>query len=442
MLPPIPVETIEHAISFLRGDIPSLAACSLTCRALLPISRVQLWHEVLLPVQSDGSHSSRTETFIGVLNRNPAIAPYVRSLVLHPRESLGNRAVPFNRAALNTLSPRLPALCSLRLRCLSMQCLYEVVTLIRDLPTLEALYLENVNLGGTDWARGWPRQHVPPAAGAVGGPPPVWALRTLSLSGGATPGAEVARLAHFLEWARDSEYLPMLESLDFCSTLLSPDPSGTGGDMIAPGIPSFGSSLRHFGTVLWDVEVDMSVSVEGREHVKLIMSNLPRCGSLRSLYLQYDRRMPYISCMVREKAFGIPQPFTPTPFFLEHLADVLSAQGPAPLPFLESISLRFDGPASWLVGFEAAFARLADALVGNTMSVKGARRATEARRYPRFSHLRVRTSCLNMLKLISRDGEAGIEERRARQEAERVGLVLPMLANFVQAGVQVEVTCD
>ncbi len=264
MLPPIPVETIEHAISFLRGDIPSLAACSLTCRALLPISRVQLWHEVVLPVQSDGSHSSRTETFIGVLNRNPAIAPYVRSLVLHPRESLGNRAVPFNRAALNTLSPRLPALCSLRLRCLSMQCLYEVVTLIRDLPTLEALYLENVNLAGTDWARGWPRQHVPPAAGAVGGPPPVWSLRTLSLSEGATPGAEVARLAYFLEWARDSEYLPMLESLDFCSTLLSPDPSGTGGDMIAPGIPSFGSSLRHFGTVLWDVEVDMSVSVEGR----------------------------------------------------------------------------------------------------------------------------------------------------------------------------------
>lgn len=258
--PPIPLETIEHSIGFLRGDIPSLAACSLTCRALLPISRVQLWHEVVLPVQSDGSHSSRTETFIGVLNRNPAIAPYVRSLVLHPRESPGIANVFFNRTALATLSARLPALRSLRLRRLAMESLYEVVTLIRDLPNLEALDLDTVSLAGTGLPMEWPQDRVTPTAEAGDGPAPVWALRTLSLFGGAIHGGEIARLADFLEQAR--EFLPGLNSLDFGCPML---PSGAGGAAVAPGVPSFGPSLRHFGTIFCDIEDDMSLSVEGRE---------------------------------------------------------------------------------------------------------------------------------------------------------------------------------
>lgn len=152
--------------------------------------------------------------------------------------------------------------------------------------------------------------------------------------------------------------------------------------------------------------------------------------------------MPYLGSLLREKAFGTPQPYTPTPFFLEHLADVLSAPGPAPLPFLESILLVFYGPNAWLVGFEAAFARLADALVGDADGLTRARGVTEARRYPRFSYLHVHTSFLGMLKMVSREGDPVVQEQRERQEAERVGLVVPMLAKFVQAGVRVEVTCD
>ncbi|EIW58860.1 uncharacterized protein TRAVEDRAFT_48002 [Trametes versicolor FP-101664 SS1] len=435
--PPIPLETIEHSIGFLRGDIPSLAACSLTCHALLPISRVQLWHEVVLPVQSDGSHSSRTETFIGVLNRNPAIAPYVRSLVLHPRESPGIQNVFFNRTALVTLSARLPAFRSLRLRRLAMESLYEVVTLIRDLPHLETLDLDTVSLARMGLPAEWPQERVTPTGGAGDGPPPVWALRTLSLFGGAIHGGEIARLADFLERAR--EFLPGLNSVDFGCPML---PSGAGGAAVAPGIPSFGPSLRHFGTIFCDIEDDMSLSVEGREHVERVISGLRRCGSLRSLHLQYDRRMPYLGSLLREKAFGTPQPFTPTPFFLEHLADVLSTPGPAPLPLLESILLVFYGPNSWLVGFEAAFARLADALVGDADGSTRARGVTEARRYPRFSYLHVHTSFLGMLKMVSREGDPKVQEQRERQEAERVGLVVPMLAKFVRAGVRVEVTCD
>lgn len=271
--PPIPLETIEHSIGFLRGDIPSLAACSLTCHALLPISRVQLWHEVVLPVQSDGSHSSRTETFIGVLNRNPAIAPYVRSLVLHPRESLNSRNVPFNRTALATLGARLPALRSLRLRRLVMEYLYEVVMLIRDLPNLEALYLDHVSLAGIGLPTEWPQERVTPAVDAGDGPAPVWALRTLSLFGGAIHGGEIARLADFLERAR--EFLPGLNSLDFGCPML---PSGAGGAAIAPGIPSFGPSLRHFGTMFCDIEDDMSLAVEGREFSDLPAASHHRLG--------------------------------------------------------------------------------------------------------------------------------------------------------------------
>lgn len=253
----IPVETTEHIISFLRGDIPSLAACSLTCHALLSISRVQLWHEVVLSVQSNGSHSSRAETFIGVLDRSPAIAPYVRSLVLHPEATKNTRRnAPFKRAALATLSARLPALRSLRVRDLVLQSLYEVVLIIRDSPTLEAILLDNVDQleSGRGWQIGWPQQHVPPAPGQM------WKLRTLSLTGGFMHGMEIAQLANYLEWAK--EYLSGLDSLDFSCPLM---PSGAGGAMLAPGIPSFGPSLRHFGTLLFDLESSTSICTEGRE---------------------------------------------------------------------------------------------------------------------------------------------------------------------------------
>ncbi len=169
-----------------------------------------------------------------------------------------------------------------------------------------------------------------------------------------------------------------------------------------------------------------------------VISDLPQCGSLTSLYLRYDRRIAYLGYTVRHRVLGMPPPYTPTPFFLEHLADVLSTRAPTPLPLLESLSLVFDSPTAWLVGFEAAFARLAKVLVGtdDSSDVRGA----SLKQYPRFSHLHVRTSFLSTVMLIS--GDAGMEEQRRRQEMERVDLVLPMLECFVRAGVLVEVTCD
>lgn len=171
------------------------------------------------------------------------------------------------------------------------------------------------------------------------------------------------------------------------------------------------------------------------------MSGLPRCSALRSLYLRYDCRSAHLGHAAREDAAGTPQPHsTPTPFFLDRLADVLSAPGPAPLPLLEKLTLIIESPAAWLVGSETVFARLADALIGDAEGSQGAQGgASREKRYLRFSHLRVRTSCLPLVKGIF--GDAGVEEERKRQEADRVGLIVPMLARFVRAGVHVEVLC-
>ncbi|EIW58856.1 uncharacterized protein TRAVEDRAFT_20734 [Trametes versicolor FP-101664 SS1] len=431
MSSPVPVETIEHTISFLRGDIPSLAACSLTCHALLPISRVHLWHEIVLPVKSDGSHSTRTETFLDLLDCDSAIALYVRSLGLRPENAgCSHGEVSFNRAALDALSARLPALLSLRLHFLVIPSLYDIMILLRDLPALETLCLHSVSLGGDNWLSrrvpAWPEQPVLEPVAVGGQPPSPWALRTLSLIGGSINGEEVTQLALFLE--RSRSFMPKLDWIDFCCAML---PTGPGVDAVLPEVPRFVPSLRHFGITLSDLHYD-GISVQG---------HLPRCSSLTSLYLRYDRRIAYLGNTVRQRVLGTPQPYTPTPFFIEHLADVLSAGGPTPLPLLETLSLVFDSPTGWLVGFEAAFARLAKVLVGTTDDEsKGARGETVARRYPRFAHLHVRTSFLGTVMLML--GEVGMEEQRGRQEAERVDLVLPMLARFVRAGVHVEITCD
>lgn len=171
------------------------------------------------------------------------------------------------------------------------------------------------------------------------------------------------------------------------------------------------------------------------QHLQRVVSGLPRCRSLRSLHLVYERTSAYTLWVLIPPTHGKPLAYRATPFFLELLADVLSAPGPAPLLLLESLTLVFGGPPGWLVGFEAAFARLAAALTGNWGGAEG----TAARRYPRFSRLEVQTTSLKALAPFFEDAE--MAELRYRQAADRVQLALPMFASFVKAGVHVEVTC-
>lgn len=271
---PVPVETIEHTISFLHGDIPSLAACSLTCHALLPISRIHLWHKIVLPVKSDGSHSTRTETFLGLLDCDSTIAPYVRSLGLHPENAgCSHGEVSFNRAALDALSARLPALLSLHLHFLVIPSLYDIMILLRDLPSLDTLCLHSVSLGGDNWLSrrvpAWPEQPVLEPVAVGGQPPSPWVLRTLSLIGGSINGEEVTQLALFLE--RSRSFMPKLDWIDFCCAML---PTGPGVDAVLPEVPRFVPSLRHFGITLSDLHYD-GISVQGRKSCQRLSTTSP-----------------------------------------------------------------------------------------------------------------------------------------------------------------------
>lgn len=177
------------------------------------------------------------------------------------------------------------------------------------------------------------------------------------------------------------------------------------------------------------------------EHIQRVLSELPRCTSLRSLRLGYERTGAFMLEALLPSRAGTSSGYTPTPFFLELLADVLSKPGPAPLPLLESLTLAFGGPPAWLVGFEAAFARLADVLVGDHHDAEDTSDGTTARRYSRFSRLDVRTVSLKTLAPFFED-DSEMELYRDRLKAERLYVILPMLVGFVEAGVHVEVTCE
>lgn len=264
---PLPVETIEHAFSFLRGDIPSLAACSLTCHALLPISRVHLWHEVVLPVELDsyGRHSERTEAFIRILNSNRNVAAYIRSVVVCPPPDYSYLdGIEFDGTMWAALSAQLPAIRSLCLRDILLSDLSELVPLIRDRPTLETLVLDNVGTMPDNYSS-WPASLAQPAAraAAVGGQPSRWALRTLSVLGNAIPIKDLSRLVLFLE---QSTEVMSLEALDICCPM-APFEESLRRPVVWPGILSFGASLRHFGITFRDTKPQARIAIDpvGRE---------------------------------------------------------------------------------------------------------------------------------------------------------------------------------
>ncbi|KAL1942938.1 hypothetical protein VTO73DRAFT_4609 [Trametes versicolor] len=471
MLPTLslPVETVERAVSFLRGGAPSLAACSLTCHSLLPVSSIHLWHEVTWPVELDthnrDSRSTRAEAFIRILNRNRNIAPYLRWVVVCPPPGYSYiDGIEFDGTTWAMLGAQLSAIRSLQLcDLLLLDLTGELVPNIRDRPPLEALVLNNV---GTmlDNCSSLPASLVEPTAraAAVGEESLRWGLRKLSVLGNIITIKELSRLVLFLEQSAEVESLRVL---DICRAMAPLDETPR-GCVVFPGIPAFGESLRHFGITFRDTKPQARIAIdpEGREcfpdtlalfallldacrrqlmtisfhigeHIQRVLLELPRCSSLRSLRLGYERTGAFMLGALLPSRAGVSSGYTPTPFFLELLADVLSKPGPAPLPLLESLTLVFGGPPAWLVGFEAAFARLAGVLTGTSGDAQG----TAARRYPRFSRLDVRTTSLKALAPFFEDAE--MAELRYRQAADRVHLALPMLAGFVGAGVHVEVTC-
>lgn len=180
-----------------------------------------------------------------------------------------------------------------------------------------------------------------------------------------------------------------------------------------------------------------------------VFSALPQCSSLTSLRLGYDSRnsafYEYVS-RDRDDGLATPRARTQTPCFLELLADVLSTPGPAPLPLLESLFIVLNSPAAWIAGFTPSFARLAEVLAGDAGIPGDAGEDRTARRFPRFDHLSLRVSFLTIIRQTlgtPRPGDRYLEaDERERQKEVRMNVVLPMLSDFVEAGVHVEVSFD
>lgn len=261
MLLTLPVENIEHIFNFLADDPSSLSVCASTCHGLVPIARTWLWQEVALPLDQDGACCQRTKAFLGLLDIDPTIVLYIGSLILHPEEyAHAGENVPFDKMTWDIISVRLPTLRSLRLRSLRMVYLYEVVELIRDRPTLEALYLEDVDLGEFRVkVLVWP--HL--SESAVDKPLlPLCALRTLSIVGGDMSGEEAVRLALFLEQAKG--YMPRLDSLDLCC-VMPHDFGRFRRPQAGPGIPLYGASLRHFGITFTELPVSFGPAFDHRK---------------------------------------------------------------------------------------------------------------------------------------------------------------------------------
>ncbi|KAL1942937.1 hypothetical protein VTO73DRAFT_4608 [Trametes versicolor] len=390
----------------------------------------------------------RTMSFLALLDGSPGIRPFVRSLVFsmsqHPYTHYSGGTHPYAHHSSGTsqlswraVVDRLPSLRSLRFREFRLDCLHDLVSVAGDRPTLEALYLESVMIERASrgmWPPPQPAQLPGTSMGdAYGRQPTPWGLRTLSVVNAIVPCSELEQLALFLERATEASYLS-LDTLDLHWPFHGSHAYEHPGLCVRAEVPSFGATLRHLGVTLSDLDRSQQIVPDGRAHMQRVMTAISACSSLRSLCLRYDRWSHLL-----QFDHDTPPDYTPTPFFLDLLADTLSgrvgAPGVALIP-LEDIALYFKSPPHWLIGFETAFDRLAEALVGDVDESAPAGR----RRYPRFAHLDVRMEHLNMLSSVLR-GSEDIEEHRARQMVGK-DLIHPMLERFARAGVHVEVVCE
>ncbi|KAL7280934.1 hypothetical protein ACG7TL_005883 [Trametes sanguinea] len=302
--------------------------------------------------------------------------------------------------------------------------LYSLLTVAGRIPTIESLYLFDLELE-SDQSPPWPHASVESWSASAGGSSR-WALQRLLLGGGRFPTAELRSLVSFLERSRES--IP-LKSLELCTSLLKHGPVTT---VNCPGAP-YTLGLCHYGVTTNDISRNGTIYKPGRENMSRLLSDLRRCSTLRSLRLDYDASIYVFNRRGRRRL-----PFRLPAHFIDALADMLNPCwfwcAPPPLPALERLQLVVHAPHDWLRGWKWAFARLADALVGDV------HKAREKRRYPQFARLEVHSVILPYMAAGGPlPGSAGKEEIELQRNARKEDLLLPMLDPFVKAGVDVVV---
>ncbi|KAI0657898.1 hypothetical protein C8Q70DRAFT_247397 [Cubamyces menziesii] len=429
--PLLPVEVIEHALTFLQDNLPALARCSLVCRGFLHTCRSLVWRDVDL---NFGSFKLRDR-----------LAKLSEVLVLHPDLGYLVRCFTISCARRSELSVEgairlcrlFPSLRSLRLFGVDYDSLPMLFRLIRSVPTLEALYLFNIRDHGIDSSVPLLLPCLPslpyitlPLESGLGrhNASPQTSLKVLSIVGRRRTRHGVFQdITSLLKSSGlETSHLRSL-NLRVSSRLES-----------IPGVQvpsSCASHLTHFGIAVRDLITNSTIDRLGREHMRRVFADLPKCGRLRSLCLQYDRPVHcvnrrYPQAGMHGSAAASEQP-SASLFFLLELSELLSPLGAPPFPNLESLVLAFLTPPGWLSSCTEALERLAQACLGRSEDDLG------ERRYPRFTRLEVQMLVPEMVVLRGQKQQAWEARARFAVAGEHV---LPMFASFTRAGVQVEIS--
>ncbi|KAI0334614.1 hypothetical protein GY45DRAFT_1121940 [Cubamyces sp. BRFM 1775] len=334
MQPRLPVETIEHAIGFLNGDFPSLVACSLACRTLLPACRAQLWRDI-----STIDGKDRQDVWLAglseVLTSNPELRSYARSFTL---SCSATSRIPVEYAV--DFCKFFPSLRSLTICDLPQWHILRLLSLINSIPTLEELHLHNVARNTVE---------VPPDLLLAS--PFLPSLEHLRISSTYSAGSQ-SRRPHLttlsvvcqgsLAMASDLEQLvPFLERSRHSSSFRSLDlRAGNKSSGFAPQVqvPSFAPQLTHFGIeILCSFGRDGTTVVPGsRENMLRVLSDLQRCGATRSLSLLFDCPLAFWLREFYRDVLGSEAqlPLGASPTFIIAFSDELDTPGPPALPEL------------------------------------------------------------------------------------------------------------
>ena len=143
--PALPVEVIERVVDCLEDDTHTLAACSLTCRALLPITRKNIWSSVHIPVLHDSQPKThRLAGFLALLDSNPDLQQYMRSLTWKWASS-GGPVPSWSGFKRYRLWERLFNVRTLKFDRIAFFVIDPILELCRMFPHLEHLVLNNVS---------------------------------------------------------------------------------------------------------------------------------------------------------------------------------------------------------------------------------------------------------------------------------------------------------
>ena len=145
--PALPVEVIEQVVDFLHDDAHTLAVCSLTCRTLLLTARKHLWYSVHIHILRDRQPKTRRLAgFLALLDANPDLAPYVRSLTwTWASEFSGSSKPSWSGFKRYCLWERLPNVRALEFNCIAFFMIDPILELCHMFPHLEELVLNSIS---------------------------------------------------------------------------------------------------------------------------------------------------------------------------------------------------------------------------------------------------------------------------------------------------------